>query len=209
MFKHSNASRENTVKVGKRRGRSVRRDRQHDHIDKGGSAICFVTGVVSGAAVPLVNVRPVYDQNFTLPGQKIINEESIDIIQVPYGATIGALSVWVPPSEGMFGILVQTDYEVGVWLDNGAHRRVSTLESRRNDRGSGVFLPLAGSVSDSVSLDDRIRIGAPDAQVMVTRGGANIVANGCDMLETIAGALQSLGQGGAAAALLKIRGDAR
>ena len=182
----------NLSEMRHRRSEVEKRLYQAERIDKHGAQLCVVSGVGAGA-IATVDVQPVFRRNFTQPFGEVDAERGPVIPGVVYGYPGGTSSVWVPPSVGMFGLLVQTEHEIREWIASGGSADITTRETRRNDRSSGVFFPIGGG-----SFDDRVHV--------VGSQGVNIVGNGCDLLEEIAAGFDSLNRPNVAAEIRTVRG---
>lgn len=108
--------------------------------DMGAAIPVVVTGIdLSGE--PMVTVKPMQATRvFGLDGE-IINEEPLEIDEVPYSYPSGSsFALFVPPEIGMQGFLHVTGTEIG----EAAGGVVET--TRQRPRDSGVFVP-SGALS--------------------------------------------------------------
>lgn len=162
-----------------------RRVDQAERIDKHGSQLCTVTGFETGDRFT-VDVQPIYRRNFMGAFGAVTPERGPIIPGVGF-SSFGGL---IKPQSGMVGLLIQTENEIREWILSGSGD-ITTRETRRNDRSSGVFFPITSG--------DGIGHICNDA-------GITIDGNGCDLLEILAAGFASLNRPDVAAEIRKVKG---
>lgn len=143
-----------------------KRFEQAERIDKHGAQICRVIGAGESNGIATVDLEPVFMRNRTVPGRQFVPEPGPAIEGIPYCYPGGSFGLWVPPSTGMIGILVQTEHEVREWIAKKNQQFIGTRETRRNDRSSGFFIPCGGG-----NPGDDLVVYGPNGEEFKVGGG--------------------------------------
>ena len=161
-----------------------------------GAIPCVVTAVYLSDD-PRVKVRPQATVPYDTLDGEVITETPLEIDLVPYVFPCSpAFAMFVPPVEGMQGLLVVTQVEVS----EVAAGEIKT--ARRRDARSGYFMPsgrLTGngfkgspdwaemrSASCRVAISaDTVHLEAGETSVVVTPDGFDVLVSGVSLIEAL------------------------